>query len=93
MRDIQGLSGVLSLLTLAEEKHVHEIGVNLVQIPNAREKSLSEDTVKNIQISRQLISFLLRLRVDPQSVVRPKSLLVSGIGATVGAKTDRRLKT
>ena len=71
MRDIQGLSNVLSLLTLAEEKHVHEIGVNLVQIPDTREKSLSEDTVKDIQIGRQLIGFLLRLMIDPQSALGP----------------------
>ena len=65
MRDIQVLSGALPLLPLTEEKHVHEIRVNLVQIPDAREKSLSEDTVKNIQIGRQLIGLLLCLMVDP----------------------------
>ena len=92
MRDIKGLSGAMSLLTLAEETHVHEIGVNLVQIPDTREKSLSEDTVKDIQIGRQLIGLLLRLRVDPQSAVGPQSLLVSGVGAAVRAKADRRLK-
>mgnify|MGYP006990213909 CR=1 FL=1 len=48
---------------LTEEKHVHEIRVNLVQIPDAREKSLSEDTMKNIEIGRQLIGLLLCLRV------------------------------
>ena len=67
--------------------------MNLVQIPDAREESLSEDTVKNIQIGRQLIGLLLRLMVDPQSAVGPQSLLVSGISATVGTKADRRLKT
>ena len=71
MRDIQGLSGVLFLLTLAEEKHVHEIRMNHIQIPDTREKNLSEDTVKNIQKGRQLIRFLLRLRVDLQSAVGP----------------------
>ena len=93
MRDIQGLSGALPLLPLTEEKHVHEIRVNLVQIPDAREKSFSEDMVKNVQIGRQLTGLLLRLMVDPQSAVGPQSLLVSGIGATVGAKADRRLKS
>ena len=83
----------MSLLPLTEEKHVHEIRVNLVQIPDAREKSLSEDTVKNVQIGRQLIGLLLRLRVDPQSAVGPQSLLVSGIGTTVGEKADSRLKS
>ena len=43
------------LLTLAEEKHVHEIRMNHIQIPDAREKSLTEDTVKNVQKGRQLI--------------------------------------
>ena len=71
----------------------HISNMNLVQIPNMREKSLSEDTVKNIQKGRQLISFLLRLRVDPQSAEGPQSLLVSGVGVAVWAKADRRLKT
>ena len=71
MGNIQGLSGVLFLLTLAKEKHVHEIGVILIQTPDTREKSLPEDTVKDIQIGRQLIGLLLRHRVDPQSAVGP----------------------
>ncbi len=82
----------LPLLMLAEKKHVHEIRVNLVQIPDAREKSLFEDTVKNIQIGRQLICFLLRLRVDPQSAVGPESLLVSGGGIAVRTETNWSLK-
>ena len=78
MRNVQELASVCFLLMLAEEKHVHEIGVNHIQIPNTREESLTEDTVKNVQKGRQLICYLLSVRVDLLSAVVPEGLLVSG---------------
>ena len=92
MRDVQRLAGVCVLLTLAEEKHVHEIGVNHVQIPDTREESLAEDTVKDVQIGRQLIGFLPGLRVDLPSTVGLEGLLVSGGNILVRTKTDWSLE-
>ena len=43
MRDVQGLASVCFLLMLAEKKHIYKIGVDHIQIPDAREGSLSED--------------------------------------------------
>ena len=56
MRNVQGLSSVCFLLMLAEEKHVHEIRVYHVQIPDTREESLAEDAVKDVQIGRDVLS-------------------------------------
>ena len=93
MRDIQGLAGVFFLLTLVEEKHVHEIRMNHVQIPDAREKSLPEDTVKNVQKGRQLIGLLLSLGVNLHRTIGPKGLLVSGGSIAVRAETDWSVKS
>ena len=54
--------------------------------------SLTEDTVKNIQKGRQLISFLLNLRVDLQRAKGPESLLVSGGDIAVRTEADWMLK-
>ena len=77
---------------LAEEKHVYEIGVDHIQIPDAREESLTEDTMKNVQIRRQLIGFLLSHWVNFHSAVGPKGLLVGGRIIAVRAETDWSLK-
>ena len=92
MRDVQALSSVCFLLMLAEKKHVHEIGVDHIQIHDAREESLTEDTMKNVQIRRQLIGFLLGLRVDLQSNVGPEGLLVSGGNIVVRTEPDWSLE-
>ena len=77
---------------LAEEKHVHKIGVDHIQIPNAREKSLMENTVKDVQIGRQLIGYLLCLGVNLLRAVGPESLLVSGGDIAVRTEADWMLK-
>ena len=93
MRDVQGLANVFFLLMLAEEKHVHKIGVDHIQIPNVREKSLVEDVVKDVQIGRHLIGYLLCLGLNLLRAVGPESLLVSGGYVAVRAKADRRRKS
>ena len=92
MRDIHGFSSVFLLLMLAEKKHVHEKGVNHIQVPNVREESLSEDAMKYVQKGRQLIGLLLHLGVNLHSSERPKSLLVSRSYLSVRTKANRVLK-
>ena len=92
MINVQGLASVCFLLMLAEEKHIHEIGVDHIQIPDAREEGLSKDTMKDVQVGRQLIGFLLSHRVNLQSAVGLEGLLVTGVDIAVRAKADRSLK-
>ena len=93
MRDIQGFSSVFFLLMLTEKYHVHEKRVNHIQVPNAREKSLPEDAMKDVQKGRQLLSLLLRLGVNLQSAVRPERLLVSRRCIAMRTKANWVLKT
>ena len=92
MRNVQGLSSGFFLLMLAEEKHVHKIGVDHIQIPDTREESLSKNAMKDVQKGRQLIGFLLRLGVNLQGALRPKRLLVSGGDIAVRTEADWMLK-
>ena len=93
MRNIKGLSSVCFLLMLSEEKHVHKIGVDHIQIPNAREKSLSKDVVKDVQKGRHLIGYLLSLGVNLLRTVGTEGLLVSGGDIAVRAEADWILKS
>ena len=63
-----------------------------IQIPNARENSLSKDTAKDVQIGRQLIGYLLCLGVNLLRTVGPKGLLVSGGDIAVRTEADWILK-
>src|SRR3954471_7510419 len=76
MRNVQGLASVCFLLLLAEEKHVHEIGVDHIQITDAREEGLSKDMMKDVQKGRQLIGFLLSHGVNLHRTVGPEGLLM-----------------
>ena len=78
---------------LAEKKHVYEKGVNHIQVPNAREESLSEDAMKDVQKGRQLIGLLLSYGVNLQSTVGTERLLVSGRCIAMRAKANWVLKS
>ena len=64
-----------------------------IQVPNAKDESLSEDAMKYVQVGRQLIGLLLSLGVNLQSTVGPERLLVSGSCIAVRAKANWVLKT
>ena len=66
--------------------------MNRIQVPNAREKSVPEDAMKDVQKSRQLIGLLLSHEVNLQSTVGLESLLVSGSCNAMRAKANWVLK-
>ena len=66
--------------------------MNHIQVPNAREKSLPEDAMKDVQKGRQLIGLLLHLGVNLQSAVRPKRLLVSRSSIAVRKEANQVIK-
>ena len=92
MRNVQGLASVCFLLMRAEEKHVHEIRVDHIQIPYTREESLLENAMKDVHKGRQRIGLLLSHGVNLHSTVGSEGLLVSGGCIAVRAEADWSLK-